>query len=198
MNIKTWVLLTSLAVATILPFSSNGQQIINKAKKDLIETIDEKNNKINERIKNVVDYQKYTLFYINEIRKQNNLPPLKYDKKLEWLAIEQSKYLKENRPDRHSLTSGDHINWKNESPIDRIEKVRWERLDEMWTKKRTWENIVTLNLNSIKNAVDLRMLSKKWHREALLWPYTHIWIGYEKWSNFFIAVFARENPEYKK
>jgi hypothetical protein len=42
------------------------------------------------------------------------------------------------------------------------------------------------------------MESKKWHKEALLWPYTHIWVGYEKWSNFFIVVFARENPEYKK
>lgn len=195
MNVKTWVLLTSLAVATILPFSSNGQQTTNKAKKDLIENINGENNKINEKPANVVDYQKQTLLYINEIRKQHKLPPLKYDKILENLAREQSKYLKENRPIWHKLESGDHFDKKYSLPIHRIEKARWERLDLFWEEDPGSEVIVTINQNSIKRLVDLRMESKKWHKERILWAYTHMWVSFEKGSNFFIVVFAREKPK---
>jgi len=57
-------------------------------------SIDNEYSKINERIIVLVDYQKHTLNHINDIRKQHNLPSFKYDKQLEKLAIEQSKYLK--------------------------------------------------------------------------------------------------------
>jgi uncharacterized protein YkwD len=110
MSVKKAIIIGSLAVATILPFSVNGQETVNKAKKDLIENLDEKNNKINEKIINLVDYQKQTLIYINEIRKSQNLPPFKYDKQLEKLAIEQSKYLKTKKGENNTLTRQDHVN----------------------------------------------------------------------------------------
>lgn len=195
MNAKKAIIIGSLVAATILPFSSNGQQTTNKTKKDLIENINGKNNKINEKPANVVDYQKQTLLYINEIRKQHKLSPLKYDKTLENLAREQSKYLKENRPVWHKLESGDHFDKKYSLPIHRIEKARWERLDLFWEEDPWSEVIVTIDQNSIKRLVDLRMESKKGHRERILGAYTHMWVSYEKGSNFFIVVFAREKPQ---
>ncbi len=200
MNIKKALIIWSLSTM-LLPLEGNTQNTIQTTKKEIMENIDSTINiEINTRIIDLVDYQKPMLIYINQIRKENWLPPLKYDKDLEKAAINHSKYLKENRPEWHKLDSHDHIDWLLRMPVQRIEDIRWERFEKPGKKKTGWENIITLNRNSPKRAIDLRLWSP-WHRANILWEYTHLWVGYAivNWekSNYFITVFAKEKENFQ-
>ncbi|MDD3262750.1 MAG: CAP domain-containing protein [Candidatus Absconditabacteria bacterium] len=94
MNIKTGVMIGSLALAVVLPFSSNGQEIVNKAKKDLIENLDEKNiflgYKLDKEEQNKLI--KETIFEVNKFRKENGLEDVAFEEKTQEIAQQYADY----------------------------------------------------------------------------------------------------------
>ncbi len=135
--------------------------------------------------------QKVMLQRINEIRKEHNLKPLTYDKRLETpatsFAKEKSWTERWNDPDNHFDKDGNWI---------------YERMEKAWLLphiklivvngniESIWENLVTTHgsVNDLMNA----LMQSIWHKERLLSPHENkVGFWYFPWSTILVQMFAQ-------
>ncbi len=134
--------------------------------------------------------KKTMLHKLNDIRKQHQLKPLKYNKKLENLALQ---FATEKTATERWKDQWMHFDKDSLGVIDRSKKAwLWKDINKhvvdhevMWLG----ENLVSTN-GSIEAMMDALMESPG-HRKRLLCPYTtEVGFWYGKWYTILVQIFA--------
>jgi len=137
--------------------------------------------------------KKTMLHRLNDIRKQHNLKPLKYNKQLDHLAL---KFATEKTGTQRWENQWMHFDKDSLGVIDRAKKEwLWENINKHVVDDEVmglWENLISTNV-SIEKMLDALMHSPG-HRKRLLCPYiTEAGFWYEKGYTILVQIFADFN-----
>lgn len=182
-TLKKWIIIGSIAWATLLPLWSKAQTTTTKTKDNLIENVDEENhqkimntyvfvifkncNNNKEELTKLI--KKHMIIEINKIRKEHNLLELKENEKLNKISQDHAEDMLKN-------WFYSHTNKKNENPFKRAENI--------WLgQKYIVENIDKWSVTLQQVINEMRMESKH-HRQNILEQYiTDIWVGFDLWED---------------
>ena len=186
-------------------FSQKTEKITQTTKQEVIQNIKKTPDILQDTLlyKNIstlsVEQVRSTMLrYINYVRSQHQLKPLKINSELNKVADDFCRHGNQNG----NFNTDANGNFPTNVHFSKDGKWIYKRLKDAWVQfdlapDKDWivngigENIVGTNCN-IKQAIDILMTSP-WHRKWLISPILNdAWIGYYPWSKAIVQVFIKE------